>query len=140
MANSIRKVLRQTLADLDLPSSSNETPAPHQRRADEHVVTIVLDRGVKSIASVHAVMLERCAYSAFDVGEPVEKLQIWVEVSRPPIMISNSAVLENLGLRTLLRLWETSLAMDLALKKTDSEGKRSTSHALLGMIRKTSTD
>eukprot|EP00439_Symbiodinium_sp_Y106_P035726 s6989_g4.t1 len=81
-ANSIRKVLRKALASLNLPSASGEALAPedHQRRSDEHVVTIVLDRGVRSIAAVHAVMLERCAYNAFDVGEPVEKLRSWVEM------------------------------------------------------------
>ena len=70
MASSIRKVLRKALASLDLPSSSNETPDAHQRRADEHVVTIVLDRGVKSIAAVHAVMLERSEsqWKSFEVG------------------------------------------------------------------------
>ena len=67
MASSIRKVLRKALASLDLPSSSNETPDAHQRRADEHVVTIVLDRGVKSIAAVHAVMLES-QWKSFEVG------------------------------------------------------------------------
>ena len=125
MASSIRKVLRKALASLDLPSSSNETPDAHQRRADEHVVTIVLDRGVKSIAAVHAVMLERCAYNAFDVGEPVEKLRSWVEVSRPPIMISNAAVLKRLGLTdiaaTLGDFPRIVLDVDLALKKADSK-------------------
>ena len=35
-------------------------------------VTIVLERGIQSIAAVHAVMLEGCAYNAFDIGEPAE--------------------------------------------------------------------
>ena len=128
MASSIRKVLRKALASLDLPSSSEtgQTPDAHQRRADEHVVAIVLDRGVKSIAAVHAVMLERCAYNAFDVGEPVEKLRSWVEVSRPPVMISNAAVLKRLGLTdiaaTLGDFPRIVLDVDLALKKADSKG------------------
>jgi len=128
MANSIRKVLRKALTSLDIPSASGEALAPeaHQRRSDEHVVTIVLDRGVRSIAAVHAVMLERCAYNAFDVGEPVEKLRSWVEVSRPPVMISNAAVLKRLGLAdiaaTLGDFPRVVIDADLALKKADSRG------------------
>lgn len=127
MANSIRKVLRKALASLDLPKASLAEPVEaHQRRPDEHVVTIVLDRGVKSIAAVHAVMLERCAYNAFDVGEPVEKLRSWVEVSRPPVMISSVAVLKRLGLTdiaaTLGDFPRMVLDVDLALKKADDKG------------------
>ena len=88
MATAIRRVLRKALQSLELPTEPG-SPEAHRRRADEHVVTIVLDRGVKSIAAVHAVMLERCAYSAFDVAEPIEKLRTWVEVARPPVMISS---------------------------------------------------
>ena len=54
---------------------------------------IVLERGVESIAAIHAVMLEGCAYNAFDVAEPVEKLRCWVEVARPAVMISTPAIL-----------------------------------------------
>ena len=61
-------------------------------------VTIVLPRGVQSIASVHAVMLEKCAYNAFDIGEPVEKLRTWIEVAQPPVMISSDASLRHLGI------------------------------------------
>ena len=125
MANAVRKVLRKALASLDLPSTSSDVPEAHQRRADEHVVTIVLDRGVKSIAAVHAVMLERCAYNAFDVGEPVEKLQSWVEVSRPPVMISSAAVLKRLGLTDIASSLgdfpRMVLDVDLALKKAEDK-------------------
>ena len=38
-------------------------------------------------------MLEGCAYNAFDVAEPVEKLRCWVEVARPAVMISTPAIL-----------------------------------------------
>ena len=65
----------------------------HERLPDEHVVMIVLERGVESIAAIHAVMLEGCAYNAFDVAEPVEKLRCWVEVARPAVMISTPAIL-----------------------------------------------
>ena len=61
-------------------------------------VTIVLPRGVQSIASVHAVMLEKCAYNAFDICEPVEKLRTWIEVAQPPVMISSDASLRHLGI------------------------------------------
>ena len=75
---------------------------------------------------MHAVMLERCAYNAFDVGEPVEKLRSWVEVSRPPVMISNAAVLKRLGLTdiaaTLGDFPRVVIDADLALKKADSRG------------------
>ena len=125
MANAVRKVLRKALASLDLPSTSSDVPEAHQRRADEHVVTIVLDRGVKSIAAVHAVMLERCAYNAFDVGEPVEKLRSWVEVSRPPVMISSAAVLKRLGLTDIASSLgdfpRMVLDVDLALKKGEDK-------------------
>ena len=49
-------------------NSSFIIPSRHDIR---HEVTIVLDRGVKSIVAVHAVMLEKCVYNAFDVGEPL---------------------------------------------------------------------
>lgn len=98
MTSSIRKVLRKALLSLQLPAAKEgHQPEAFQRRLDEHVVTIVLDRGVKSIAAVHAVMLERCCYNAFDVGEPLAKLKTWVEVSRPPVMISSAANLKRLG-------------------------------------------
>lgn len=98
MTSSIRKVLRKALLSLQLPAAKEgHQPEAFQRRLDEHVVTIVLDRGVKSIAAVHAVMLERCCYNAFDVGEPLAKLKTWVEVSRPPVMISSAANLKHLG-------------------------------------------
>lgn len=98
MTSSIRKVLRKALLSLQLPAAKEgHEPEAFERRLDEHVVTIVLDRGVKSIAAVHAVMLERCCYNAFDVGEPLAKLKSWVEVSRPPVMISSAANLKRLG-------------------------------------------
>eukprot|EP00439_Symbiodinium_sp_Y106_P082882 s1547_g22.t1 len=99
MADAIRKVLRKALLALDLPTESDsEAPDAHKRRADEHIVTIVLPRGVQSIASVHAVMLEKCAYNAFDICEPVEKLRTWIEVAQPPVMISSDASLRHLGI------------------------------------------
>ncbi|CAJ1402176.1 unnamed protein product [Effrenium voratum] len=124
MATAIRKVLRKALHSLELPLTSEPgSPEAHRRRADEHVVTIVLDRGVKSIAAVHAVMLERCAYNAFDVAEPVEKLRTWVEVARPPVMISSSGVLKRLGLTDIAASLgdfpRVVLDVDLALKKAE---------------------
>ena len=99
MTTPVRKVLRKALQSLRAPAAK-EGPEPKnfERRLDEHVVTIVLDRGIKSIVAVHAVMLEKCVYNAFDVGEPLAKLRSWVEVSKPPVMISSSAVLKRLGL------------------------------------------
>lgn len=99
MAQAIRPVLRQSLNQVVQDTSEAVSqPLPHLRRPDEHVVTIVLDRGVEAIAAVHAVMLEGCAYNAFDVGEPRDKLKSWIEVARPPVMISSVEVLERLGL------------------------------------------
>ncbi|CAJ1449146.1 unnamed protein product [Effrenium voratum] len=122
MATAIRRVLRKALQSLELPTEPG-SPEAHRRRADEHVVTIVLDRGVKSIAAVHAVMLERCAYSAFDVAEPIEKLRTWVEVARPPVMISSSGVLKRLGLTdiaaSLGEFPRVVLDVDLALRKAE---------------------
>ncbi|CAJ1424033.1 unnamed protein product [Effrenium voratum] len=122
MATAIRKVLRKALQSLELQTEPG-SPEAHRRRADEHVITIVLDRGVKSIATVHAVMLERCAYNAFDVAEPIEKLRTWVEVARPPVMISSSGVLKRLGLTdiaaSLGEFPRVVLDVDLALKKAE---------------------
>ncbi|CAJ1385571.1 unnamed protein product [Effrenium voratum] len=122
MATAIRRVLRKALQSLELPTEPG-SPEAHRRRADEHVVTIVLDRGVKSIAAVHAVMLERCAYSAFDVAEPIQKLRTWVEVARPPVMISSSGVLKRLGLTdiaaSLGEFPRVVLDVDLALRKAE---------------------
>ena len=88
-------------------------------------VTIVLERGIQSIAAAHAVMLEGCAYNAFDVGEPVEKLRSWVEVSQPPVMISSVPVLQRLGLTdvaaTLGEYPKMVLDVDQALKKADGK-------------------
>jgi len=99
MTTPVRKVLRKALQSLRAPAAK-EGPEPKnfERRLDEHVVTIVLDRGIKSIVAVHAVMLEKCVYNAFDVGEPLAKLKSWVEVSKPAVMISSSSVLKRLGL------------------------------------------
>ena len=87
-------------------------------------MTIVLERGVQSIAAVHAVLLEGCAYNAFDVGEPVEKLRSWVEVSQPPIMISNESTMRRLNITnvaaTLGGFPRMVLDVDLALKKASS--------------------
>jgi len=127
MADAIRKVLRKALQSLELPTSGAfdpSSPDAHTRRADEHVVTIVLERGVQSIAAVHAVLLEGCAYNAFDVGEPVEKLRSWVEVSQPPIMISNESTMLRLNITnvaaTLGGFPRMVLDVDLALKKASS--------------------
>ncbi|CAJ1343944.1 unnamed protein product, partial [Effrenium voratum] len=68
-------------------------------------------------------MLERCAYSAFDVAEPIEKLRTWVEVARPPVMISSSGVLKRLGLTdiaaSLGEFPRVVLDVDLALRKAE---------------------
>ena len=69
-------------------------------------------------------MLERCAYNAFDVGEPVEKLRSWVEVSQPPVMISSQAALRRLNITdiaaTLGELPRMVLDVELALQKASS--------------------
>ena len=79
---------------------------------------------MQSIAAVHAVMLERCAYNAFDVGEPVEKLRSWVEVSQPPVMISSKAALRRLNITdtaaTLGEFPRMVLDVDHALQKASS--------------------
>ena len=98
MVASIRRTLRKALLKLELPQGASAEIRSHERRADEHVVIVLLERGVKNIAAVHAVMLERCAYNAFDVAEPVEKLRCWVAISCPPVMISTQAVLTSLRL------------------------------------------
>ena len=64
--------------DLDLPSS-----ASHQRRADEHVVTIVLDRGVKSIASVHLLLCSNGVLTAHVMSESGKTSNLAGSLSSP---------------------------------------------------------
>jgi len=109
MADAVRLVLREALAQsagVQPPSaveavdaSALEEPVPlHARRPDEHIITIVLDRGAECLAAVHAAMLERCAYSTFDTTEPREKLRCWVEITQPPVMICSRHAMSRLGL------------------------------------------
>ncbi|CAE7826592.1 lgrD [Symbiodinium sp. CCMP2592] len=80
--------------------------------------------GSRLRSCVHAVLLEGCAYNAFDVGEPVEKLRSWVEVSQPPIMITNESTMRRLNITnvaaTLGGFPRMVLDVDLALRKASS--------------------
>jgi len=109
MADAVRLVLREALARIadsqpraaaeGEDDAAPEDPVPfHTRRPDEHIVTIVLDRGAECLAAVHAVMLERCVYNTFDTTEPRDKLRCWVEIAHPPIMICSRQVMARLGL------------------------------------------
>jgi len=108
MIGCVRKVLRRALNRCEevvdaaeLAAQADSAPAFHQRRPDEHVVCIVLDRGAESLAAVHAVMLEGCVYNTFDAAEPREKLKTWVEAAQHPVMITSRPVMERLGLTKL---------------------------------------
>lgn len=100
MVSGVRRALRKALSAVSWPHTDGDLRA-HERRADEQVVTIVLERGVEMLVSIHAVMLERCCYNAFDVAEPVEKLQSWVEVCNPAVIISTKCLFIHLRLGIL---------------------------------------
>jgi len=119
MVASIRRALRKALLGLE-PSHPLLDLRAHERHADEHVVTIVLERGVKNIASIHAVMLEKCAYNAFDVAEPAEKLHSWVDICHPAVIISTHALCTHLRLDALSKFNQFRgyiLDVDWALKR-----------------------
>lgn len=121
MVASIRRALSKALLGLEPshPGLQDEIRA-HERHADEHVVTIVLERGVKNIASIHAVMLEKCAYNAFDVAEPVEKLHSWVDICHPAVIISTRALCTDLRLDAISKFHQFPryiLDVDWALKR-----------------------
>eukprot|EP00931_Biecheleriopsis_adriatica_P043101 TRINITY_DN24637_c0_g2_i1.p1 TRINITY_DN24637_c0_g2~~TRINITY_DN24637_c0_g2_i1.p1 ORF type:complete len:2003 (-),score=355.39 TRINITY_DN24637_c0_g2_i1:159-6167(-) len=107
MAQAIRHVLRQALEriaaegaiEFSAAQPLNYPPPPfHGRRRDEHIILIVLDRGPECMAAIHATMMERCIYNAFDTTEPREKLQTWAEIASPPVMLCNKEVMTRLGL------------------------------------------
>ena len=119
MVASIRRALCKALLGLEPFQPGLLDLRAHERHADEHVVTIVLERGVKHIASIHAVMLEKCAYNAFDVAEPVEKLHSWVDICRPAVIISTNALCTHLRLDALSKFNQSRpyiLDVDWALK------------------------
>jgi len=100
MVESVRLVLRRALSrcpESQIPPIE-ERPPFHQRRADEHAICIVLDRGPECLAAVHATMLEGCVYNTFDAAEPREKLKCWVEIAQHPLMITSRPVMDRLGL------------------------------------------
>lgn len=100
MTESIRLVLKRALSRCEECQVPPVTAPPHfwERRADEHTVCIVLDRGPECVAAIHATMLERCVYSTFDATEPREKLKCWIEIARHPVMITSRMVMDRLGL------------------------------------------
>merc|ERR1719277_2459088 len=72
MVESVRLVLRRALSrcpECQIPPVEDRPPF-HRRRADEHAICIVLERGPECVAAVHAAMLERCVYNTFDAAEP----------------------------------------------------------------------
>ena len=120
MVASIRRALRKALLGLEPSHPGLLDLRAHERHADEHVVTIVLERGVRNIASIHAVMLEKCAYNAFDVAEPAEKLHSWVDICHPAVIISTHALCTHMRLDALSKfnqLRRYILDVDWALKR-----------------------
>eukprot|EP00930_Biecheleria_cincta_P033996 TRINITY_DN23529_c0_g2_i1.p1 TRINITY_DN23529_c0_g2~~TRINITY_DN23529_c0_g2_i1.p1 ORF type:complete len:1742 (+),score=248.69 TRINITY_DN23529_c0_g2_i1:62-5287(+) len=81
------------------PASQRACAVPEffEKRPDEHIITIVLDRGAVCLAAMHAAMLERCAYNTFDTMEPRDKLLSWIEVAQPPVILCSKAVMFRLG-------------------------------------------
>jgi hypothetical protein len=116
MVASIRRALRKALLGLEPSHPGLLDLRAHERHADEHVVTIVLERGEKNIASIHAVMLEKCAYNAFDVAEPAEKLHSWVDICHPAVIISTHALC-TLALSKFNQFRGYILDVDWALKR-----------------------
>lgn len=103
MAQSIQLVLRQAFLACDTGSEAGsdryvEELAFWDRRPDEDIISIALQRGPQCIASIHAAMLEGYAYNAFDVNEPREKLKTWLEGASHQAMISSRPVMTQLRL------------------------------------------
>lgn len=122
MAARIAEILQRTLkliAEDSLRKLATECskvdgePPFHGRRLDEHIIIVALERGAECIASVHAVMMARCAYCAFDVSEPAEKLVSWFTVSRAPVLLTCKSVFANLNLTHLSHLSSSPEVLDV---------------------------
>eukprot|EP00435_Cladocopium_sp_Y103_P061857 s1830_g23.t1 len=88
MATSFRNQLRKAL---DVMGCSTEVPG--DCGAEEYVVTIILERGVKCIAAIHAVMLEGCAFAALDLIKIGETFRTLSRLCQSPVMITTRSIL-----------------------------------------------